>query len=181
MTEEEAKKDFSDPLRRLANNHYAMEKARERLRVAIEAKDNKEIYTAIGELLLWVLTTEEWHWNHDKPFKKRRNIDDRGQLLFGLRFAYNAMKHNMNFYEIHFGRSSGFTFPFSFPVRFAIKNILWIKADEKFELSKEDRIFNEKSYKEQLLNYKRYIEGKDVSITFDKAMEFLHEEYERIK
>lgn len=170
MTGDEAKEHFSDPMRRLENNHYALEKARERLRVAIESRDKKEAYAAIGELLLWVMTTEEWHWKHNKGFKRRRNRHEKGQILFGLRHAYNSMKHNMIFYQIH-DTPVGFTFPFTFPVHFKPLNILWTAADEKLE----------EGYDTEIKNYKAYIEGKNVSFTFNEAIEFLYEEYERIK
>ncbi|WP_336822931.1 hypothetical protein [Sporosarcina sp. USHLN248] len=181
MSTKESKELLSEHLGRLENNHYAIEKSRVRLDAAIERRDNKEIYTAIGELLLWTLTTEEWHWKHNKTLNKRRNRNKNGQVLLGLRFAYNAMKHNMNFYEIHYDNTKGFSFPFSFPIHFEIKNILWVKTDEKFEYTNDFHNVKEENYKKQLSNYRRYIEGKDVSITFDKAIEFLREEYERIK
>lgn len=44
----------------------------------------------------------EWHMKHNnKDYKSRRNNDENGQVLLGLRHSYNLMKHNMDFYKIH--------------------------------------------------------------------------------
>ena len=171
MTDEEAKEYFSDPLRRLENNHYALEKARDRLEVAIESRDNNEIYTATGELLLWVLTTDEWHKKHYKnAYEERRDNNEKGQLLLGLIHAYNSMKHNMNFIEIH-QRKGGVNFAsFSFPLAFPPITVHWTTIGQLNEGGKR-----------RIKDYIDFIEGKEIISTFDTAIEFLYEEYERIK
>lgn len=170
MTAEETKAYFSDPLRRLENNHYALEKARERLRAALESRNNKEIYTATGELLLWVLTTDEWHCKHyKKKYTDRRDNDVKGRTLPGLRHAYNAMKHDMNFITIH-QKKGGLTFPFSFPLSFPPITVRWTSGDD----------LNVRS-ESQAKRYKECLEGNEVSDTFDTVIEFLYSEYERIK
>ena len=41
-------------IKRLENNEYALELAYERLKKSLNSNQEKDIYSAIGELLLWV-------------------------------------------------------------------------------------------------------------------------------
>jgi hypothetical protein len=50
--------------RRLKSNLYASRTAFERLEKAMNEDDDNEMYTAIGELLLWIMTTHEWFKKH---------------------------------------------------------------------------------------------------------------------
>ncbi|GIN38446.1 hypothetical protein [Heyndrickxia oleronia] len=156
-------------LKRLENNRYSLEKAFERLKNAIKQREEQEIYAAIGETLLWFLTTEEWHKKHNRGYKKRKESDENGEILFGLLHAYNSMKHNMEFMTIH-KRQGGFRFPMAFPVSFPHITVHWIKSDNVLE----------EGYPTQKRNYKNYIEGRDVLQTFELALEFLESEYEKI-
>lgn len=156
-------------LKRLENNRYALKKAYERLKNAIKQRDEQEIYSALGETLLWFLTTEEWHKKHNRGYKKRKESNENGKILFGLKHAYNSMKHNMEFMTIH-KRQGGFHFPMVFPVSFPPITVHWIKAGGVLE---GDR-------KAQKENYEQYIEGKEILSTFEFALEFLEMEYQNI-
>lgn len=100
---------------RLKYNMHAYQKVYKRLEKAIENNDDHEVYAAIGKLLLWVITTHEWHKVHgEKDYEKRRNSNDKGLIISGLLHAYNSIKHNMELFTIHY-KKGGFSFSdFSF-------------------------------------------------------------------
>ncbi|MBU8773177.1 hypothetical protein [Cytobacillus oceanisediminis] len=153
---------------RLKFNQYAYSKAYKRLKMAIDENNNHEIYSSIGELLLWVMTTHEWHKVHGQSdYTKRARKDNKGTLLFGLAHAYNSLKHNMKLFVMH-NKHDGFSFEnvdFSnFDFRpFIIK---WIKADNLLD----------EGYDNQRRNYINFIEGKEVLETFDEVLIFLNNE-----
>ncbi|WP_137744828.1 hypothetical protein [Robertmurraya siralis] len=162
-----------EAIKRLENNHYAANKAFQRLKDAIKSIDDQEIYAATGEVLLWVLTTDLWHKKYNMGYKRRKNNNKDGQLLFGLLHAYNCMKHNMDFIQIH-SKEGGFEFPFEIPeegFEFLPITVHWMKAGEVLE----------GDWPEQKTNYERYIEGKEILSTFEIALEFLTTEYKNIK
>ncbi|MDX8359834.1 hypothetical protein [Cytobacillus sp. IB215316] len=169
MKDNNSTQDIEQQLKRLENNLYALNKAYQRLQKAIDLNHEQEIYTAIGETLLWTMTTNEWHQSHNPQYKRRRNKDENGQLLFGLLHAYNSMKHNMEFITIH-TNEGGVQFPISFPLEIPPISVHWMPAGE---------ILDGGGYK-QKENYKRYIEGKDVLDSFKLAMDFLQSEYNNI-
>ncbi|WP_420768767.1 hypothetical protein ACNR9V_03305 [Parageobacillus thermoglucosidasius] len=158
-------------IKRLENNHYALEKAYQRLQRAIGSYHDQEIYTATGELLLWVMTTHEWHKKHNKGYLDRLKKSDKGKILLGLLHAYNSMKHNMDFIKIHNKVGGGLTFPITFPAFFPPAIVCWIKAGDVLE----------GKYPSQKKNYEKFIEGKEVLGTFELAIEFLKEEYKNIE
>lgn len=168
MNEDELKEYYTSPVRRLENNHYALEKSYQRLREAIGLNHDREIYAATGEVLLWVMTTDEWHIRHNNGYSGRKNSDTNGQVLHGLKHAYNCMKHNMDFIKIH-KKEGGFTFPIFFPLSVPPLIVLWMKS--------EGYLKGERPQQEK--NYVKYIEGKEVLTTFDVAISFLSEERKR--
>jgi|SRR5690625_1107495 len=156
--------DFQAKIR-LKFNRHASRTAYERLKVATNENDSHEIYTAIGELLLWVITTEEWHLAHgDKDYIKRRN-EGKGVLIKGLRHAYNMVKHNMDFINIH-QKEGGLTFPLEFPESIPEITVVWMKAGEVLTGRHES----------QKDNYINFVEGKEVLKTFNRALTFLNGE-----
>lgn len=163
MNDEEIKDYYSNPMRRLENNHYALGKAYQRLKKAIDLNHDEEIYSATGEMLLWVMTTNEWHLKHNKEYRHNRNNSDSGRILFGLLHAYNSMKHNMIFVKIH-EKEGGFTLPISFPLSAPPITVHWISAEKVNE-----------GYENQVDNYKKYVEGREILETFEQALSFLNE------
>lgn len=158
-------------IKRLENNEYALNMAYKRLIKSINNTIEKDIYVGIGELLLWVMTTDEWHIKHNRGYKNRRNNDENGQLLLGLRHAYNLMKHNMEFYSVHKADKGGIEFPISFPL------VIPAPFAEWKVLTEEMKTGNPK----QIDNYIEYIESKNVISTFGFAIEFLEKESKAIK
>jgi hypothetical protein len=155
---------------RLTYNQKALYDAHERLLKAVQKNNDEKIYSSIGELLLWVLTSDEWHLNNNKEYRKRRGKSDNGKVILGLRHAYNAVKHNMDFIKIH--KSEGGFFPLSFKEEFfnPVK-IHWVKADGVLE----------GEWASQKRNYEQFIEGKEVLETFNMAINFLNQEYSKVK
>lgn len=157
---------------RLKFNMYSYSTAYKRLTKAIEENNDHEIYAAIGELLLWVMTTHEWHKEHGaKEYQSKTRSDKRGMLLYGLAHAYNSMKHNMKLVVMH-NKEEGFSFEkmdfsnFDFrPFKFC-----WIKAGNLLE----------GKYPDQKKNYIEFIEGKEVLKTFQEVLSFLNRENQHI-
>lgn len=157
---------------RLENNHYAMDKAYERLKKAIEDGHDQKIYAATGELLLWVIAVDEWHMlEKQKSYEDKRDSDVDGVVLTGMRFAVNAIKHNMNFIQIHH-KTGGFTSPVTFPIISFKVEVIWTEAKN---IPLKDR------YKKQRKKYINTIEGKEVLPTFNQALNFLRQESQRYR
>ena len=121
-----------EAIKRLENNHYAIDKSYQNLKKAIDNNYEQDIYCSIGETLLWVLVTDEWHKDHDNSYVIRRNNDKDGVILLGLRHAYNMVKHNMNIMRIH-NKQGGFTFPLEFPLVIEQITVHWMEAGNKLE------------------------------------------------
>lgn len=152
-------------MKRLKNNEYALNLAYKRLNQAIKNKVEQDIYSAIGELLLWVLTTDTWHKKYNKNYKERRNNDKNGKVILGLRHSYNIMKHIMAPYKIH-EQKGGRSFPISFPISIPPIEIKWIQFNTDMKGRHEN----------QECNYKKYLQDKNILDTFEKSINFLHEE-----
>jgi hypothetical protein len=156
---------------RLKFNNYACSTAFKRLEKAIEEANDHEIYTAIGELLLWVMTTHEWHKKHGlADYFNRAEKDKKGVLIFGLAHAYNSMKHNMKLFVIH--NKAGFNFnnlDFN-NLDFNPYSVRWIKAVNVLD----------EGYQNQQRNYVRYLEEKDVLGTFKDVLLFLNNEMQTL-
>lgn len=157
-------------IERLENNIYALNLAYDKLKKSINDKIEPDIYASIGELLLWVLTTDEWHSVHNNGYNDRKKFDEEGQILFGLKHAYNLMKHNMNFYKIH-REEGGISFPISFPLVIPEMKVVW------------ESLVSDKNckFKNQEKNYKTYIENRTVIEVFDKAIKYLKKETINVK
>jgi len=158
---------------RLMFNHNSIRLSFQKLEKAISSDDldDQEIYTTVGELLLWVVTTDEWHKIHGlRGYKSRRNKDEDGNIIFGMKHAFNMLKHNMAFFQIH-RKDGGFEFPISFPMEIEEITVNWMPAG--------DILIGK--YPDQKENYIKYLEGKEVLETFSKVITFLNKEYANIR
>lgn len=172
---------MDERIKRLRNNEYAMVQAYQRLKKAIREVNEKDTYASICEVLLWVITTNDWHVENKElnpDYKKRQSKDPNGQKIFGLRHAHNLMKHQMNFYTIHDGHKGGVRFPIKFPLKFPPPYAKW--AILTFDMEKCTKDLKQSSA-EQANNYRKYSEGEDVLVTLDAAIEYLKREGKRIK
>lgn len=158
-------------IKRLENNHYALDKAYERLKESIESNHDPEIYAATGELLLWVIAIDEWHrLESQKVYEDKRDNDADGVLLTGMRFAVNLIKHSMDFIQIHH-KKGGFTFPATYPIIFNEIKVIWVEANN----------LPKSKYEKPKGKYINTIEGKEVLSTFDQAINFLRQESQRYR
>lgn len=158
-----------DPMKRLEYNHYAIDKSLERLKDALSRAIEKELYLEIGNLLLWVLTTDEWHCKNNTPgYTDRKKVDSKGILLFGLRHAYNLIKHDMKCIQLHRNHfESKLTFPLEIPeegIELGSIQVLW----------EENKEF--KGYDNQKKIYLEQMNGKYVLLAFEEAIQFLQNE-----
>jgi len=151
---------------RLRFNKYASRTAYERLKNAIRENADLEIYASTGELLLWVLTTDEWHKIHGaSDYEQKRDRNTNGIIMSGLRHAYNMMKHNMGFIQIH-QKEGGLRTPFTLPMTLTEVKVIWMPAGE---------VLNGK-HPNQKNNYINHIEGEEVLETFTRVLTFLNQE-----
>ncbi|WP_121615202.1 hypothetical protein [Virgibacillus halodenitrificans] len=159
--------DYPEKMR-LKSNIYSYNTALKRLEKAIDQNDDCEVYASVGELLLWILTTEEWHIAHNKRYRSEKNKSDSGLVIYGLRHAYNMVKHNMNFFEIYEIKSSGGfnSFQFNTTQFNGTREYRWINGVNVIDSDKT----NGKQYN----NYVSYLQGKEISSTFKNSIVFLN-------
>ncbi|CKE95530.1 Uncharacterised protein [Streptococcus pneumoniae] len=159
---------------RLQRTEYALKNSHKRLKEAFAImNDEHQMYATLGETLLWIVATNDWHMEFNKEnYLYRQKRDTRGILLFGLRHAYNMVKHNMNFIELHKTEAvPQFTFPVvEPPVTFCLIKVLWKDICN---------IPCERRYENQKQNYIKYLQGKEVLETISQAIKFLLEENEK--
>lgn len=156
--------------KRLKFNIYASRTAYQRLRKAIENNDDHEIYAATGELLLWIINIDKWFLEHgNSDYKKIRNTTPSGQIIKGLSYAYNSLKHNMEIFTIH-NKEGGLQFPIEFPLEFPPLTVKWINAANKLD----------GGYENQRKNYIRFVQGKELLTTFEAALTLLNQESQKI-
>jgi len=155
---------------RLKSNHYACRIALKRLKSAVDENDNHEVYAGIGELLLWVITTEEWHLkynNQSNKYRQEKNTSESGLIVYGLRHAHNMVKHNMQFFQI-FNKSGRTSFNSS------TFNTTKINQSVEYRWMYAKNVLDTDDSKEvQIQNYIKYIQNKEIIGTFDRAITFL--------
>lgn len=147
---------------RLKLNQIAAQSAFERLRIAHNESNQLNFYAASTELLLWIITSHDWHianGSNDYTKKCKQSID--GCLIYGMRHAFNMLKHNMNFMLLH-EKTSNLRPPFKMG---SVPRVMyvWVKAGE---------VLNGKT-PTQKENYIKHLEGKDIFLTFKRVMTFL--------
>lgn len=147
---------------RLELNMYGLEKSIKRLEIAIKESNELDVYSSVSEVMMWVCNIDDLYSNNgdNNEYIASRNVDSRGSLINGVRYAFNSFKHNMDFVKIY-KKSGGITFPISFPLVFESVKFNWTEADEKF-----------KGYKSQKLKYKKLIEGKEILAVFNIIYDF---------
>lgn len=157
---------------RLQQNYHALNRSYDNLFEAMtnannlsENKNNvekfQEIYIGINELLLWVITTDEWFINNGKiDYTDRKKASPKGQQILGLRYVFNRFKHNMNSINLY---STGF-----FGQSINSEDIKWLPVIER-----------NKKFRRQFKCYKKYTKDNNVMKSFTDAVEFLRDEFQR--
>lgn len=161
---EEMKKISYEKSMRLNQNYNALNKSYKNLSEAMKNTERfQEIYIAIGEMLLWVITTNDWfERNGDDDYRKRRKQSQKGRQILGIRYVFNRFKHNMDSINLH---STGFSTEL-----IQNKEVKWMPVT----MSDED-------FPSQFEHYKLYIQDKNVMKSFTDAVDFLRNEFQRTK
>lgn len=121
------------------------------------------VNTSICELLFWVIANNDWHNEYNKEILKemKKEYEEGANKLYGLRHAYNASKHNMNFVHL-FGFEGTKKFIEALDIMDATTPVIWIDCP------------NDENYPVQVKNYRKYLKGEEVIPTFEKAITFLN-------
>ena len=150
---------------RLKLNHVASQSAYQRLITSFREQNDEVFYASTSELLMWIITTHDWHLKNSNPYYKHRmEKDENGVIIYGMRHAFNMMKHNMQFMQIH-EKTSDLVLPFAMgSVPRLI--IVWMEAGDVLEGDKP----------RQKQNYIKHLQGKEIFNTFKKVLTFLDRE-----
>lgn len=116
-------------------------------------KEKNQLFFAVGTCLHWIL-----------DYADRIDIEEEDKgFLSAFRYANNSLKHSIEVKSIT-SQQGGITFPIHFPLVIPRRKIVWSIADNG----------NKESQKK---NYKKFIAGKDVIETCQRAIKIL-EKYE---
>lgn len=153
---------------RLKLNQVASQSAMARLATAHNEGNELNFYASSSELLMWIVASHDWHiQNGDSQYTERMSADPKGEIIYGMRHAFNLMKHKMDFMYIH-EKTTDLVVPFSMG---SVDTViyLWRKAGNELDGDRP----------KQKENYIKYLEGKEMFSTFRNAMEFLKEENDK--
>lgn len=150
---------------RLKLNQVASQNAMARLAQAHNESNELNFYASSSELLMWIVASHDWHiQNGDTQYENRMSTNSKGAIIYGMRHAFNMMKHKMDFMYIH-EKTTDLVPPY-YTDSVATIIYLWRKAGNELDGDKP----------RQKQNYIKYLEGKEMFSTFRNAMDFLTEE-----
>lgn len=156
---------------RIKRNYMALIMAKKRLDKSLEdRRQDDEIYASIGEVLLWLCTTDIWLVENKIDYKTNRLKEQKGSLISGLKHAYNCMKHNMTFFQIHDSKG-GWESPLEFPLEIPEIELIWTNSGWL-----PPTVYGETQFK----NYQKHLEGKNIKETIEDAMNFLSSEFNAV-
>lgn len=162
-----------ESIKRLENTQYAIYKSLERLKEALNHSNEKDIYMELGNTLLWFMHADDWiDMNEPKIYRERRNDNKEGNLLNGLRHAYNLIKHDSKCIKSHETNvEPSLSFPLEIPeegIGFGIITFIWA---ENFE-------FPGKSKNQRNIYHKEMV-GKEIFKAFEITLPFLKKEMQK--
>lgn len=142
------------------NFEYALRKSFDDMRNVIERildqilyeeKERQELFISIGTCLHWIL-----------DYAERVEIgNDEKSLVSAFRYANNCLKHSYEVRELS-EDEGGFEFPFEFPLEIPEREIVWAIAID----------YNDK-YANQIKNYEKLLDGKNVISTCEQVIGIL--------
>lgn len=154
-----------DLILRMNSNKASIQKSFLSLMESIQKDSKENIYISSSELLYWIINTNDLlNAKFRKRYRDSKTKEIKG-ILLGLRFAFNANKHNMNIFGLNNEKIR------ELPI-INFKEILW--ADFSSYKPKEDQI---KAYNA----YITYLQNDVVLGTFGIAKTFLIEQIENLK
>lgn len=162
-----------ESIKRLENTQYAVYKSLDRLREALNHSNEKEIYMELGNALLWFMHVDDWLIiTEPNVYWKRRNKDKDGNLLNGLRHAYNLIKHDSKCVKSHETNIEPmFSFPLEIPeegIELGVITFVWAENLEFPGDSENQR----KIYHNQMV-------GQDIIRAFEATLPFLEKEMQK--
>jgi len=150
---------------RFGTIHKGLTRAKERLITDLnsESPNSFDINSSICELLFWVNANDEWHFKNRNVNKSYENKRKSGQFgankLLGLKHAYNASKHNMDYLKLFTSKET--------------KDFLGYQMEDFSSPPVWMNCPGSKKYKNQVKNYRKYLKGREVLTTFNEAITFL--------
>lgn len=161
---------------RLRYIQHGLIESRKRLDDSLKEHNSIPINASLSEVLFWINGADEWHSknrNENNVYLNKKKSDNGGQCLLGLRFVYNAIKHDMDFTKAIISTDVK---PLLNSSDYFIEDYTskpkWIKAEgignKVFKNLRE-----QKRYDSQRKNYRCYLESKDVIATIDNAINFI--------
>ena len=130
------------------NQKYAMVKSYEHMVDEINDILSGTVYSVEERQRLFYVCGTCLHWILD--YAERTNVSEENKkIISAFRFANNALKHNLNLYELTV-QTGGLDFPIEFPVSVETKVIKWKELEDSGR------------YKNQYDNYVTYLQGKAV-------------------
>ncbi|WKZ83194.1 MAG: hypothetical protein QY307_02805 [Acidimicrobiia bacterium] len=130
------------------------------------ARHNERAFAALAEALWWVCVLNDSFWKGPSgdDYVARREGDERGPTLVGLRYARNRLTHDLDLTGMH-GLIGGVDLPANFPLNFG--GWVWRRVDDVAPTDREDA--NGEGA------YRRCLEGHKVEATLRTARDFLVE------
>ena len=163
---------------RLRYISYGLRESHKRFHEYLKTTDKQyssPIVSSLTELLMWISVSNEWHYRNNNAENKYEDLkikDPGGQCVEGLRYAFNSLKHEMTFIKLISTKGENYLYADRYLEDYSTDSI-WLKADGLIEYNRR--------YENDRENYKKYIEGKTVVETVDKACKFLIDEYNKVK
>jgi hypothetical protein len=131
-----------------------------RTEAAREKRDSDFVFVGYVETTMWATALDDLLTAMDPEYVRRRDVDEGGQALRGLRWARNQGVHQL--VALH-KMSEGRTYPLTYPRRYV--EPVWLARAETAPLAKPQRQ-NEQAYDD-------HIAGRTVSSTLATVHDFL--------
>ncbi|MEE3805727.1 hypothetical protein V2H29_02045 [Lysinibacillus fusiformis] len=165
--------------RNKANVDTVFSRFMELRKVEVKEHDNYRFFQLLCETIMWIDITNEWFFKNDKEDYTQRRLKETTSingkdisyenLLLGIRFLFNTIKHNMKITNISKPSiNNGFL------------SIRFVPSDE---IDMEDKYKYEFPFKKPYEAYKAYVENEKVMDILRPIVDFLRDyfhEYEEI-
>ncbi len=164
-------------MKRLDLLHRSIDSSYEKLNAVLLTNDDVESFLALKALLDLIFSADEMHFS-TKYFLRRDN-DEKGKYLNGLRYAANLLKHEKICFTIHdIYIDPKFSFPLEIPeegIIFGDIQATWIKVDAL----PNPKLDNNVNFIEQKRVYNEFFVGNELFLAINAGIEFLLKEKEK--
>ncbi|MFL0361340.1 hypothetical protein [Curtobacterium flaccumfaciens] len=130
--------------------HIGLQGLRDAVELLRPTKNTIEGAAAVGSGAFWACALDEQLRAADGTYDERRDIDEQGQLMPGIRLVRNAVTHGA---VVALEQRPGLVFPVTFPTTFEhlayrpLADLLasWVgHRDERRDNARQDRIYSER-------------------------------------